>query len=236
MTKKILYTILTCSKTQLNADACTNTWTQDINTPHDWFFYGDKNQSKNYHKYWDCTPLDGDTYENLAKKTLLMLQTSLQYDWDFLYKCDDDTYVVPSRLEKLLANRDPAQPCFIGCVKDNVGFEYAQGGAGYIISRSALITAIESITHACEADWRKGMGEDTCISKALTQSNIQLEPCELLSCGLWIPRPKRKNNPQWLIDAQEYGLQEIKSGNISTHHINHQSMIEIHKHVKIETI
>ena len=73
------------------------------------------------------------------------------------------------------------------------------------------------------------MQEDTCISKALTQSNIQLEPCELLGCGLWIPRPKRKNNPQWLIDAQEYGLQDILSGNISTHHINHQAMIEIHE-------
>lgn len=229
---KILFTILTCSQTQLNADACINTWIQDVNTPHDWFFYGDKNQSKNHHKYWDCSPHDGDTYKNLAKKTLRMLETSLQYDWDFIYKCDDDTYVVPSRLEKLLANRDPAKHCFIGCLKSNVGFEYAQGGAGYIISRSALITAMENIARTCKEALQLNMQEDTSVSKALIQSNVQLESCELLSQGLWIPRPKRENNPQWQLDAQKHGLQEILSGNISAHHINHHGMIEIHKAFK----
>jgi hypothetical protein len=234
---KILYTILTCTKTQLNADACRDTWVQDIRKPHDWFFYGDTEQSKKYSKCWDCEPDTGDTYDNLPKKTLNMLKMSLQYDWDYIYKCDDDTYVVPSRLERLLSNREPQSLSFIGQAWSNKGnpklpWNYAAGGAGYVISRAALVTAIKKITYVCEKSPAIGMNEDMAVSKALWLTGINLESCELLSQGLWVSRQQRKGNLQWLADTEKTGLQEILRGNISTHHINYQSMYKIHNKYK----
>ena len=39
---KILVAILTYDGTQKNADACIDTWVNDIQTPHEYYFYGSK--------------------------------------------------------------------------------------------------------------------------------------------------------------------------------------------------
>ena len=57
-------------------------------------------------------------------------------------KADDDTYVVMKNLRSLLYNRSADEPQYIGRrwrhPKTTADFHYAQGGAGYVLSRATL--------------------------------------------------------------------------------------------------
>jgi hypothetical protein len=74
-----------------------------------------------------------DTYEHLAGKVHCFYRYSLEhYKFEYLFKCDDDTYVRPERLCRL--PRPGVH--FLGSMEIHQG--YAQGGAGYLMSRSMV--------------------------------------------------------------------------------------------------
>jgi Galactosyltransferase len=71
-----------------------------------------------------------DTYEHLAGKVHCFYRYALEhYDFEYLFKCDDDTYVRPERLCALPRSGVD----FLGSMEVLRG--YAQGGAGYLMSR-----------------------------------------------------------------------------------------------------
>jgi hypothetical protein len=74
-----------------------------------------------------------DSYSHLAPMTHGFCRWALhQPDWDYLFKCDDDTYIHASRLFEYPAkNRD-----YIGA-EWRRGVGYGSGGAGYLLSRRA---------------------------------------------------------------------------------------------------
>ena len=87
-------------------------------------------------KTWNCEPNDGEHRIRLPEKTYKMLNESLNHDWDFLFKCDDDTFVAFDKLIDLLKNYDSKSDLYLGRrILFDKKFEYAQGGAGYILTR-----------------------------------------------------------------------------------------------------
>lgn len=75
-----------------------------------------------------------DSYDYLPEKGLAFYRYALEhYDFDWLFKCDDDTYVALNRLESLCDHR-------YGLIGD-MSLEtrgFPSGGAGYLLSRDTL--------------------------------------------------------------------------------------------------
>ena len=78
----------------------------------------------------------GDNYFNQDK-----LRLALRYAvghgapmFDYLFKCDDDTYLVPERLESAITDVEVHQPHYIGR-RCGINNDYCHGGAGYLLSR-----------------------------------------------------------------------------------------------------
>jgi hypothetical protein len=214
---KILATILTCSSTQERADACLATWIKGIKSPHEYYFYGDEKQSQKMDRAWNCTPDAGEHRTRLPKKTYKMLVKSLDYEWDFLFKCDDDTFVAFDRLINLLKSYDSDNTLYIGKKIVNP-FAYAQGGSGYVLSRSA----VQACVNASEIFLTSPISEDRTLGTALKSQGIDLIPVDLLST----PHPDTaKQNQSVCIDAI------IKDNKITTHYVMPETMKAIYESI-----
>lgn len=225
---KILVAILTHEGTQSHADACIKTWVKDIQNPHEYYFYGSKTQSEKMPKTWNCEPDDGEARFRLPEKTYKMLVESLKHEWDFLFKCDDDTFVDFSNLVKLLEKYDPKTDLYLGRKIVNP-FLYAQGGAGYVLTRSAVKKCIESLKHfykdivledRLRAKTRHA--EDYSVGLALYEQKIYLTNNDLL----WCPHPPEAwENQSVCIDDI------IKNNKITTHYVEPHTMEKIYNDI-----
>ena len=218
---KILTTILTCSSTQERADACLDTWIQDIKTPHDYIFYGDKTQSQSMDRAWNCTPDDGECRSRLPEKTYKMLVKSLDYEWDFLFKCDDDTYLNFNQLVEFLQDYNASDDLYIGKQLINP-FPYAQGGAGYILTRTAVQKCLKSLKYIYGDKSKNKNAEDYSVGLALRDQKIDLINTDLLST----PHPQKAKQDQAVcVDAIN------KSNKITTHYVNSDTMKTIYRSI-----
>tara|TARA_B100000085_G_C18563585_1_gene520599 strand:+ start:6498 stop:7172 length:675 start_codon:yes stop_codon:yes gene_type:complete len=222
---KILTAILTCSSTQDRANTCLNTWIREIRLPHDYVFYGDESQSQSMNKTWNCSPDEGESRRGLPEKTYKMLVKSLKHEWDFLFKCDDDTYVVFDSLIEFLKNYDPSQDLYIGSELGRQG--YAQGGAGYILTRTAVKKCINSLKYLYGDksifSGNKLGAEDYSVGLALREQKINLTHTNLLSTA----NPTiAKENQSVCFDAI------IKDNKITTHYIKPHTMDKIYDFFK----
>ncbi len=99
-------------------------------------------------------------YRSLPQRTRAFCQWAItRDDWDYLFKCDDDTYVSISRLI-----RYPLTADYIGA-EWTPGARYASGGAGYFLSRKAAEVVAEHLT-------RKEGPEDVYVRDALASQGI----------------------------------------------------------------
>lgn len=208
---KILVAILTHEGTQSNADACSKTWIKDIQNPHEYYFYGSKTQSKKMGRTWNCEPDDGESRGRLPEKTYKMLVESLKHEWDFLFKCDDDTFVAFDRLANLLKNYNFNDDLYIGR-KIVHPFPYAQGGAGYALTRSAVKKCINFFKHY-------KIGEDQSVGFTLKEQKINLTSTNLLSTP---PLSIAKQDQSACINAI------LKEGKITTHYVKPNTMENIY--------
>lgn len=209
---KILTAILTCSGNQKRADACLDTWIKSIKDPHDYVFYGDKAQSEKMDKTWDCTPDGGECRSRLPEKTYKMLEKSLEHEWDFLFKCDDDTYVAHNKLVKLIDKYNPLEDLYIGYPIRSVGWTYAQGGAGYLLTRTAVKKCLNSFKSL-------KIAEDYSVGKALLEEGVTLNGTKLLHT----PCPNNaKKNQSICVDAI------VKHNKITTHYVKPNTMENIY--------
>jgi Galactosyltransferase len=72
-----------------------------------------------------------DDYEHLPHKTIAVVKYALDHGYDYLFKCDDDTYVWPDRLIEELRHSS----------FDYAGYQHGNvctGGPGYFLSRRAM--------------------------------------------------------------------------------------------------
>lgn len=215
---KILMAILTCESTQNRADACHKSWIQDIQEPHDYYFYGSKTQSEKISKTWNCEPGRGEHRNGLPEKTYKMLVKSLNYNWDFLFKCDDDTYVNFDKLVEFLQQYDPKTDLYMGKA---IGkhFKYAQGGAGYVLTRTAVKWCITELKHIYNDESKNMFAEDYSVGLALKKQGINVTHTDSLST----PRPNLDQSH--CIDAI------IKIGKITTHYVMPETMKTIYESI-----
>ena len=219
---KILTAILTHSKTQKKANACLDTWIKNIQAPHDYCFYGEELQSHTMAKTWNCTPDDGECRSRLPEKTYKMLVESLNHEWDFLFKCDDDSFVVFSKLINLIKNYNPNDELYIGRKITNP-FDYAQGGAGYVLTRTAVKKCINSLKHFHKDQLTNKLAEDYSVGLALREQGIDLTHTDLFST----PAPEwAKKHKSCCIDAI------IKHNKITTHYVEADIMHKIYDILK----
>src|SRR6185295_16188656 len=99
-------------------------------------------------------------YRSLPQRTRAFCQWAISRDdWDYLFMCDDDTYVSMSRLV-----RYPLTADYIGS-EWTPGVRYASGGAGYFLSRKAAEVVAEHLT-------QKEGPEDMYVRDALASQGI----------------------------------------------------------------
>ena len=137
-----------------------------------------------------------DDYPSLPQRTLWFTRWALaRDDWDYLFKCDDDTYISIPRLLAYDTARPgprvlgapPGAPDYIGA-EWKPGVAYASGGAGYWLSRKAAAIIAEKLTAATGA-------EDLLVGQVLRGAGIPLaiEP-RLVPFGSMAHRPRRDND------------------------------------------
>lgn len=135
-----------------------------------------------------------DDYDSLPLKTQAMLAWAYHRGYDFVFKCDDDTYC---RVDRLLDSGFEKHD-YSGFRKMSPYFgkpeiAYAQGGAGYWLIRKAIEFAIcEESDKRSELVTRKLRGgpEDINVARILKAANIPLfNDVRYRSNMDWIPEP-----------------------------------------------
>jgi hypothetical protein len=135
-----------------------------------------------------------DDYASLPQKTRSMIQWAIDtFEFDYLFKCDDDTYVSASRLMGLdLLGRD-----YVGAYCSG----YAQGGAGYFLSRRAA----ELVAGGLSA-YQTGP-EDLLVGRILKNHGIKLSSDWRFRRGC---RPDERPRPgNMIITAHECRSEEM---------------------------
>ena len=154
-----------------------------------------------------------DDYASLPQRTMWFCRWATQYSvlstqWDYLFKCDDDTYI---SLPRLMAF-DPAGRDYIGA-EWRPGVGYASGGAGYFLSRKAAAIVAERLE-----SYPTG-AEDLLVGQVLRVAGIELsiDP-RFVPFGSSDRRPRADNDlitlhaaPEELILAahEETGLMQL---------------------------
>jgi hypothetical protein len=165
---RILFLILASHKHIDRLQAVIDTWVQEIEPPHYYRIIGDEKLAEQFKNVLICTKAEDDHYDRLPRKMVAAFRLVLEdNNWDFMIKVDDDTFAVPNRIVMMLRNYKPKESHYIG---HSIGWGYAQGGGGYILTRPALRT-IES-----EFDMiGRGRFEDWQVGVACRKKGIKIE-------------------------------------------------------------
>jgi hypothetical protein len=133
--KKILYVILhTCTRPD-RYDGVVNSWGKDV----EFLFYSDcDNKDKKILKVSDNSSYSSNEPKHINVIKYLV-ENDYQYEWFFF--CDDDTFVNTKNLEKNLDlfDRDKINGSILdGTWPRDRKLKYCSGGAGYLIHKTLL--------------------------------------------------------------------------------------------------
>jgi hypothetical protein len=193
---KLLLGILSCQRYSERRDAVRSTWLRGY-TDQALFFAGKSESISNELVTLDCQ----DSYEHLPTKMLAFFRYSLQAcDFDWLFKCDDDTYVDIAALTALIPilkadylgvvcghDKDFDRKYHIGKVSesrfnhDHRGAwhgPWCKGGDGYFLSRRA----VEALArHAVPTDANE-LYEDKMVGDLLRDQGFVPQAITLPTC------------------------------------------------------
>ncbi len=174
---KVLVAAVTCQRNADRVAACSQTWVPLLER--DWgiptlFVQGDPNQAEEAR----FDPVAGvltlrvaDTYEALAAKSQALFAWVLACtDFDYVFKCDDDTYLYSDVFAQLRPTPYLGSPLWIeaGEAAGPVGVRYASGGAGYLLDREAMRVIVEDpLVPGCPF-------EDVAVGRSLAGAGVEL--------------------------------------------------------------
>jgi hypothetical protein len=187
---KNLIAVISCHKNAIAAQAIRQTWAKDSTTEVK-FFYGIGNHAnRTSDEIFLPAP---DTYVGLVEKVKAVIAWAYVNTYDFMLKCDDDAYVVPSRVR---------------FSSDHSGWwapkGYIHGGAGYVLSRRSMgILQCAPITSISEDWW---------VTDVLNRSAIESEDWgthiyKRRTIGDPFPRVPSRNND--IAVSAEFAPQEM---------------------------
>jgi hypothetical protein len=146
-----LIAVITCHKNENAAHAQRETWAHGAPVK---FFYGVGSRPQRFQD--EVFLVAPDTYLGLPEKVQTMIRWAWLRGYTHIFKCDDDAYLVPSRL--LQSGFEKFS--YIG----NMTLGYAHGGAGYWIDIAAM--------KALLVNPPVGKSEDGWVAGVLNQSGI----------------------------------------------------------------
>lgn len=190
MPHKFIIAILTCEKNKDRLEAVRETWVKDLTENFKVFYVfarpGEKTELRGSNLYLDCA----DNYENIPGKIISLYNFLIaNFDFDYIYKCDDDTYVnIQALLELDLEDKD-----YVGnfvkneettidrtahygkCADKSLEVPYrgefitpwARGGRGYFLSKRATIELCKLATHQDISD----LFEDKMVADILSRAD-----------------------------------------------------------------
>lgn len=137
---KILIAIASCGRDTLNGfnDAIRETWLSNTTVDYKFFIGRGATPKKDDEILLDCP----DHYIGLPYKTLEIVRWALNNNYDYIFKCDTDTFVMVDRL----LQSGFEQYDYVGAFNEAIGIEnavygklysWASGGSGYFISKKA---------------------------------------------------------------------------------------------------
>ncbi|CAG2167939.1 unnamed protein product [Oppiella nova] len=96
--------------------------------------------------------------------------------FDWFLKADDDSYVIVDNLRHFLAQHSPQKPLYFGCKLRFKDVVYMSGGAGYVLSQTALKHFIKALdnntdTKSCRAHIDTGV-EDLEMGRCLQNNGV----------------------------------------------------------------
>lgn len=204
---RIIVGVLSGLKEHSRRNQCRKTWMSQLkqhNCPAFFLFGNSKQTAQKDDELHMCCP---DDYISLPQKTRNFCQFCLDnYDFEYLFKCDDDTYVAVDRFLAYKPIGDYVGIDPVECFEDgqySKGFN--SGGAGYFLShKAAQIVA----THLTE----KTGAEDLLVGRLL------------LSHGL--KRTQDKRFQAWNLDRT---IPTQHNNGITVHYVRGEQMQKIHE-------
>ncbi|MEM7394388.1 MAG: alpha-1,2-fucosyltransferase, partial [Verrucomicrobiota bacterium] len=184
---RILIGALSCRSYEDRRERCRRTWIPDpmpdrLDLV---FLVGDEKVGAQPRREQDILRIPcSDIYEALPSKTQGFCRWALEHEaFDYLFKCDDDTYI---HVERFL-DFDPEDKDYIGA-EWTAGAGYASGGAGYLLSRKAasIIAEHDDFPHGAE---------DVLVGETLRSANIHFDiNRRFIPYGNEDLRPRRDND------------------------------------------
>lgn len=271
---KVVICVLGCSKNIKSIQSAMDTWGKNLPNNISLFVAGDEKLVSELQNVdvVDCSVCDQDHPDLLPQKVFNALEHAVNNitEWDYILKCDDDTYVNTQALLKFTKTLTSGHDYYIGhaCYwKDGVFYQtdvgpaltseqvsltdhyYAQGGAGYLISKQALVKSWKNISLAIHSNIphpsknhkiKYTAAEDLSIGLGMKQSGICLvSRPDLFDTGVvhnhWPVNQtgytkKRQRTSDDLVKQISY------YNKITTHHVEPHDMYRIHYSVKNEKI
>jgi hypothetical protein len=143
-----LFFVLTCHANLKKHRAVESTWSLRIHPNDDLLFViGDPTVEQSYRKGNLLVVRAADDYDALPQKVMAAFDWAIRnVEFDYLLKCDDDTYIEPTRLQDLPHGE------YVGYMWNRTDQKvvYASGGAGYRLSWKRLPGIIEQMNKAIQ--------------------------------------------------------------------------------------
>ncbi len=195
---KILIAIESCVRDMQNGShqVIRETWGRDLINVDLKFFIGSSEEKRELQND-EIQVNAGDDYEHLSFKTKEIFRWSVTQGYDFIFKCDVDTFILPSRLFACQFERHDYTGFFT--TNPHAKYHYASGGIGYFLSRRAAGAVIDSVPSAGLHTWCEDLWVGQVLGpKIQTAENPEGEFSELQPT-------KFENYMAWHVNTNRHG-------------------------------